>query len=36
VFYVFYVFFVLELGSGHVNVLGVTAHPDGVWTAPTS
>ena len=27
-----YVFFVIELGSRHVRVLGVTAHPDGAWT----
>ena len=27
-----YLFFVNELGSRHVHVLGVTAHPDGAWT----
>ncbi len=27
-----YVFFMLEVGTRHVRVLGVTAHPDGAWT----
>ncbi|MCK9878853.1 integrase core domain-containing protein [Frankia sp. Ag45/Mut15] len=27
-----YCFFVLEVGSRSVHVLGVTAHPDGLWT----
>ena len=28
-----YFFFVLEVGSSYVHVPGVTAHPDGPWTA---
>lgn len=28
-----YVFFAIEVSSRHVHVLGVTAHPDGPWTA---
>ena len=28
-----YVFFVLEVSTGHVHVPGVTADPDGAWTA---
>jgi hypothetical protein len=27
-----YCFFVIEIGSRHVCILGVTANPDGPWT----
>jgi Mu transposase, C-terminal domain len=29
-----YVFFVMEVGSRYVHVLGVTTNPDGSWTLP--
>ena len=28
-----YVFFVIEVGTRHVHVLGITQYPDGAWTA---
>ena len=27
-----YVFFMLEVGSRYVHILGITANPDGPWT----
>ena len=27
-----YCFFVLEVGSRYVHIVGITAHPDGPWT----
>ena len=31
-----YCFFVIEVGSRYVHILGVTANPDGPWTASRS
>ena len=28
----FFVFFVIEVGSRYVHILGITANPDGAWT----
>ncbi|MFI0354271.1 hypothetical protein [Actinomadura sp. 9N407] len=27
-----YLFFVMKVGSRHIHLPGVSAHPDGVWT----